>query len=561
MARNKGGFVFASNFEVKLQGALDPRVAVDTKSDLINKETWPYDGDTIYLYKGLIVAVADTGTLFMLVDPDNATAADYSGWKQLDAAAATSVDIINNLTSDRTDAALSAAQGKALMTQINTVAGKLTAIYTYKGSVATYDALPTDATVGDVYNVEAAYNNYPAGTNYAYTAEGWDALGGSVDLSAYYTGEQVDATIKVETDRAVAEEARLEGLISTNTTNIATNKSDISKNTENINAMSVQIGEINDELANKVDVVEGKSLVDDAKITLIDTNAADIATLKDTDTSLDARLKAVEGMIGDGGEVDLSSLTELVTQQGNRITTLETDNTTNKGDISTLKTQVAEIVTTNTEQSTQLSNLSSELTTVKSSVSANTSAITNLTTTVNGHTQDIADIKDSINGLAVKSVKEGDTVLAADASGVLSTTISLDYDTEADADGKKYIRLKGIDGADLGKVDVAEFVKDGMIDSVVYNPDSKKMTITWNTDAGKEATEIDMTGLVDTYTAGSGLKVESNTFSVVLDSSANNKLSVSENGLLVDISADITALEGTMDSKIEDALAWEDVES
>ena len=75
MARNKGGFVFASNFEVKLKEALDPRVAVSAKADLINKETWPYDGDTIYLYNGLIVSAGNDG-VYRLIDVTKITEAD-----------------------------------------------------------------------------------------------------------------------------------------------------------------------------------------------------------------------------------------------------------------------------------------------------------------------------------------------------------------------------------------------------------------------------------------------------------------------------------------------------
>ena len=58
-------------------------------------------------------------------------------------------------------------------------------VYTPKGSVATYADLPVNASVGDVYNVIAAYGDVPAGTNWVKTADGWDALGGTVDLSAY----------------------------------------------------------------------------------------------------------------------------------------------------------------------------------------------------------------------------------------------------------------------------------------------------------------------------------------------------------------------------------------
>lgn len=39
MARNKGMFTFAANFQVKAAEALDPRSIVTTKAELINKET------------------------------------------------------------------------------------------------------------------------------------------------------------------------------------------------------------------------------------------------------------------------------------------------------------------------------------------------------------------------------------------------------------------------------------------------------------------------------------------------------------------------------------------
>ena len=84
------------------------------------------------------------------------------------------------------------------LTQLETVASrvksyvdsKVSAVYQYKGSVATFDALPTGAESGDVYNVEAT------GTNYAWTGTEWDALGGStVDLSAYLTATQINTLL------------------------------------------------------------------------------------------------------------------------------------------------------------------------------------------------------------------------------------------------------------------------------------------------------------------------------------------------------------------------------
>lgn len=69
----------------------------------------------------------------------------------------------------------------------------LTNVYTYKGSVATYDALPTtDLTAGDVYNVETT------GMNYAWTGTAWDDLGGTFEISSI-TDEQIDALFVDET--------------------------------------------------------------------------------------------------------------------------------------------------------------------------------------------------------------------------------------------------------------------------------------------------------------------------------------------------------------------------
>lgn len=555
MARNKGGFVFASNFEVKLKEALDPRVVVDVKADLINKETWPYDGDTIYLYKGLVVAVAETGSLYMLVDPANATASDYSAWKQLDAEAAESIDVIDNLTSDRTDAALSAAQGKALMSEITTIAGKLQGIYSYKGSVETFNALPTEGlVVGDVYNVVTAVENHPAGTNFAWTGTTWDALGGSLDLSAYFNKEEVAAAIKVETDRAVAEEARIEGLVTANATEIGNVKADVAKNLASIETLSTGLSEANAEIANKVDAVEGSSLISAEKLALIDTNAANITLLETADTNLGNRVTALENLFSDseGGEIDLGTI-------NNQIAVLEQDNVTNKSDISGLKTSVSDIVSINTQQATDISNLGTKITTVEGNVTTNTTSIGNLVTLAGSHTSQINDLTSRVNNLTVKSIKEGEKVLSADASGALSSTIGIKYVAATEEDTAK-LQITGVGNQVVAEMDATAFVKDGMISSVDYSKTDKQLTITWNTDAGKDATILDVSDLVDTYTADEkSIVLSDHTFSVKLDENTNNKLTVSDNGLLVDISGDIEALENSIDSKIETAFKWHEV--
>lgn len=63
----------------------------------------------------------------------------------------------------------------------------LSTVYRYKGSVSNYASLPmTGNEVGDVWNVEAT------GMNYAWTGEGWDALGESVTIESI-TNAEIDA--------------------------------------------------------------------------------------------------------------------------------------------------------------------------------------------------------------------------------------------------------------------------------------------------------------------------------------------------------------------------------
>ena len=125
-----------------------------------------------------------------------------------------------------------------------------------------------------------------------------------------------------------------------------------------------------------------------------------------------------------------------------------------------------------------------------------------------------------IPAATVTGVKTGDKVLALEGTK-LTSTISLSVDATAGEDGKKYIRLKGIDGADLGKVDTADFVKDGMLKDAKYSTATHKITLTFNTDSGKEAIELDLNDLVNVYKAGNGLALATDgTFSINTDITA-----------------------------------------
>lgn len=207
MARNRGIFNFSANLEVKKNSPLDSRVVVDTLVELTSTATWADSDNKVWLYNGIVVSVIENAGLYMLTnyDPvDNALAyTDANNWVAVDASAA-KIDIVDNLTSTDTNKPLSANQGKVLDEKIEGLKTSLSTVYNYKGSVADYASLPTtDLTIGDVYNVVAANDTTPAGTNYAWNGTVWDALGGSVDLSGYVESVNFDDLVDARINKLV----------------------------------------------------------------------------------------------------------------------------------------------------------------------------------------------------------------------------------------------------------------------------------------------------------------------------------------------------------------------
>lgn len=424
MARNKGTFTFAANFQVKAAEALDPRVVVENKAELINKETWPYDGETLYLYNGLIVAVSADKSLYMLVDKTKALEGDYSGWKQLDAAAATVVEIIDNLTSERTDAALSAKQGKVLGDRITSLESKVTAIFTFKGTKETVAELPKDGSqqVGDVWHVTET------GGEYVWDSAEWELLGLSVDLSKY----------ALKTEVTSAKQEAIE---------------DAHSYTDALKS------EVQGKLDQKVDKVSGSSLVPDDKIELIDQNAADIDAAEEKITKL-------ETLVGDGETSgvakDVADLKDVV---GNGESGLVKD-------VTDLKAQVA------------ADNVTSIDTTAESGIALAAGTVAkSVKVTVNAATL-AAAVAPNLSGVSVKvgkaitegaSIAEEDTI--ADAletlAGAIQTAQAGGITTIGSTD--QSITVSGAGNTRDLKVNVASLVK---ADSSIATQDGK-LDLVW----------------------------------------------------------------------------------
>lgn len=236
------GISVGSGFDLGANLPLDNRTVQATLAD---RDAMP----TIQLVEGLFVYVKENKTAYILkgFDPDGSNRV----WETV--ATGKVVEIIDSLESDKTDAALSAAQGKALKTLIDDLKASVAAALDYKGTKDTYDALPTEGNKkGDVWNVVAAHGTTPAGTNYAWDGTQWDPLGGTIDLSGYYTKTQVDDAISAAKTELEAADTALEGQITT----------------------------VTNQLNNKVDKVEGSGLISDTDLNQIRTNKSDIESLQ-----------------------------------------------------------------------------------------------------------------------------------------------------------------------------------------------------------------------------------------------------------------------------------------
>ena len=160
-------------------------------------------------------------------------------------------------------------------------------------------------------------------------------------------------------------------------------------------------------------------------------------------------------------------------------------------------------------------------TTVKAETSAGHAVTLSLITSNKGNvkfTQDTNGLSANVTipAATVTGVAADDKVLSL-TDKLVSATVGLGYgDATTEAlNGKKAIKLLGKDGVVISEIDASAFIKDGMIQSVAFDTKTKHVTITFNTAAGKEPIDVDLSTLVDTYKAGTGLSLaQDGTFSV-----------------------------------------------
>ena len=172
----------------------------------------------------------------------------------------------------------------ALANKVNTsdvytkseVDNKVSTDYKYKGSVSTIGALPTNPSIGDVYNVVGEN-----GSNFAWDGTQWDNLGGTIDLSSYATKAYVDN----KTDNILTAD------------NVYT-KQQIDSKISNINQTTTTLTGRVDSLAGSINTINTE-LAGKASTTSLNNVASNVNTLQTSVTNIQSSINSINTTISD----------------------------------------------------------------------------------------------------------------------------------------------------------------------------------------------------------------------------------------------------------------------
>lgn len=173
-------------------------------------------------------------------------------------------------------------------------------------------------------------------------------------------------------------------------------------------------------------------------------------------------------------------------------------------------------------------------------------------------------IADKVESEGVKEISlkinANDKVLTQAAEGLLAN-INLTWST---ADGLKLI---GKNSTEIASIPASDFIKDGMLQSVELKVASEDepigeattgtfLVFTFNVDAGSKVINVNVTDLIDVYTASTGIKLEGKNFMAVIDPASEAFLTVGADGIkLSGVQNAINAAKATVDAYTVNAKA------
>lgn len=514
MARERGTFNFSASLEVKKQAPLDARQTYITYEELTQQSTWVDSDGKVWLFKGLIVPVNYKGehALFMLTNPDNY--AYTSSWIRVDGAGAES-----NVYILPGDIKNLSAQSEKL--QIDSILGEFTdfdeAFTNNKiilGSSSTYKVIISVTKESSYYGLNFIEFNNDIGSIFyievGYENSEWKATGAVTNniyhqIANYEDIENLDNIYFLGDITTLSESEEVN--------NIDTKFSNYADFVAAINAKKVFIAKTSLGQFYVNITQNGVNYLCNAIVNKLDSYSY---ILKFTVNS------------SSGHWTSISNLTQYRVATSNDLT----------------------------------SKVSAVRSTANKGIEIEGSATTPTVGIKLDPTQGNVTLSLGANGL-----KAEDTTALRDVTGQnfikkngtnVEGHLNLTYNTKT-----KKINLEGFDSSIIASIDATAFIKDGMINTVelVTDPESHDpgtyLVITFNTDAGKDAIYLDVTGLIDVYEGHNGIKVTGKDIHLIIDPTSEPYFSLSDNGIKIEgINAKISKV---VEQAIIEAFAWHEL--
>lgn len=518
MARERGTFNFSASLEVKKQAPLDARQTYITYEELTQQSTWVDSDGKVWLFKGLIVPVNYKGenALFMLVNPDAYTST--FSWVRVDATGAESstypITNINILTTNSTKQDVMAVLGE------------------YDDFKAAFERNKLIQVLSEGYNVAASVEHAgEIGSAGTFTIKFCSNYQGNPVIAEYvfnYNGTDWHPTKTVAsvTFKKLAVGEDLERL-----NNIYFLGDILTLTNESVSTIATIL----------TPHVEFKRAVDNKKIFIAKTPYGQYYVRVSAINTTTYLINAIVSGTDNDTHILKFRATHSVNNWDN-ISNLTKYSIATSDDLARKVTRVVAAANKGIEIGG-----SEQTPTVGIKLDPNQGNVT-LSLGANGlKAEDTTALRDVTGQNFIK--KNG-----TDVEGHLNLT----YNTET-----KKINLEGFDSSIIASIDATAFIKDGMINTVelVTDPESHDpgtyLVITFNTDAGKDAIYLDVTGLIDVYQGTNGVRVTGKDIHLIIDPTSEPYLSLSNNGIkLKGINSKITEV---VEQAIIEAFAWHEV--
>lgn len=518
MARERGTFNFSASLEIKKQAPLDARQAYITYEELTQKSTWVDSDGKVWLFTGLVVPVYYNGqhSLFMLINPDDYTS--ISSWVRVDGNGGESpIYKISGLST------LSESSDKS---RIVDVLGEYSDfLYAYTKNKLLLCIVNSYYTVGSI-----SHEGYMAGEGKFIITINSNS-GGNPIITKYVIKHNNDDWLEllgVESitpqKLAVAEDLeRLDNIYFLGDILTLTN--------ESVSTIATIL----------TPYANFKEAVDSKKIFIAKTQYGQYYVRVSEISTTGYLINAIVS----GKDTDTHILKFRATYSGNNwdsISNLTKYSIATSDDLTRKVTRVVAAANKGIEISG-----SEQTPTVGIKLDPTQGNVT-LSLGANGlKAEDTTALRNVINQKFIK--KNGTNI-----EGHLNLT----YNTKT-----KKINLEGFDSSIIASIDATAFIKDGMINAVelVTDPESHDpgtyLVITFNTDAGKDAIYLDVTGLIDVYQGANGVKVTGKYIRLIIDPTSEPYLSLSDNGIKIKGIND--KISKVVEQAIIEAFTWHEV--